>query len=42
MAVGQPFTMQYAREQVKPEFCGSPTFRHVNYVITGVWHSRWL
>jgi hypothetical protein len=37
MAVGQPFTMQYAREQVGREFWGSSTFRHINYVITGVW-----
>jgi hypothetical protein len=29
--------MQYAREQVKPEFWGSSTFRHINYVITGGW-----
>ena len=37
MAVGRPFTMQYAREQVKPEFWGSPQFRRTNYVITSVW-----
>ena len=37
MAVGRPFTVQYAREQVKPELWNTPEFRRTNYVITGVW-----
>jgi hypothetical protein len=37
LAVGRPFTMQYAREQVKPEFWSSSQFRRTNYLITGVW-----
>jgi predicted membrane-bound dolichyl-phosphate-mannose-protein mannosyltransferase len=37
MAVGRPFTVQYAREQVKPEFWNSSEFRRTNYLITGVW-----
>ena len=37
MAVGRPFTMQYAREQVKPELWSSSEFRRTNYLITGVW-----
>jgi hypothetical protein len=37
MAVGRPFTLQYAREQVAPEFWSSPAFIHINYVITAVW-----
>lgn len=37
MAIGRPFTMQYAREQVEPELWNSPEFRRTNYIITGVW-----
>ncbi len=37
MAVRQPFTLQYAREQVAPELWESPTFIRTNYIITGVW-----
>src|ERR1700744_156143 len=37
MAVGRPFTVQYAREQVAPEFWSSPEFIRTNYIITAVW-----
>jgi hypothetical protein len=37
MAVGRPFTLQYAREQVDPEFWDRPDFIRTNYVITAVW-----
>jgi hypothetical protein len=37
LAVGKPFTLQYAREQVAPEFWESPEFIRTNYVITAVW-----
>jgi hypothetical protein len=37
MAAGRPFTLQYAREQVAPEFWSSPSFVRTNYIITGVW-----
>jgi len=37
MAVGRPFTLQYAREQVPPQFWNQPEFIQTNYVITGVW-----
>jgi hypothetical protein len=37
IAVGHPFTMQYAREQVEPELWSSAEFRRTNYIITGVW-----
>jgi hypothetical protein len=37
MLVGRPFTLQYAREQVAPEFWNSPTFVRTNYVITAAW-----
>jgi hypothetical protein len=37
LAVGRPFTLQYAREQVAREHWDSPAFVRTNYVITGVW-----
>ncbi len=37
IAIGQPFTLQYAREQVAPELWNSPEFLRTNYVITAVW-----
>lgn len=37
IAVGHPFTLQYAREQVAPEFWNSSEFVRTNYVITAVW-----
>ena len=37
MLIGRPFTLQYAREQVAPEFWASPEFVRTNYVITAVW-----
>jgi hypothetical protein len=37
MAVGRPFTLQYAREQVASEFWDRPEFIRTNYVITGAW-----
>lgn len=37
LAVGRPFTLQYAREQVAPEFWNSPEFIRTNYVITAAW-----
>ena len=37
MAVGRPFTLQYARDQVAPEFWNRPEFIRTNYVITGAW-----
>jgi hypothetical protein len=37
LAVGKPFTLQYAREQVARQFWESPEFRKTNYVISSVW-----
>jgi hypothetical protein len=37
LAVRQPFTLQYAREQVSRELWDTPEFVHTNYIITGVW-----
>jgi hypothetical protein len=37
MASRQPFTLQYAREQVPAEVQGSPHFLAANMVITAVW-----
>ncbi|WP_435260513.1 hypothetical protein [Streptomyces sp. 1222.5] len=42
MAVGMPFTMQYAREQVDPAYWHTVTFLRTNYVITGVWGLAFL
>ncbi|HXC55775.1 MAG TPA: hypothetical protein VNU97_10805 [Rhizomicrobium sp.] len=33
----EPFTLQYAREQVAPEQWTSRIFLRTNYVVTGVW-----
>jgi hypothetical protein len=37
MAVGKPFTVQYARERVPAERARSPQFMKINFVITTVW-----
>ncbi len=37
LAIGLPFTLQYAREQVAPELWSSPVFLAVNKRITAVW-----
>ncbi len=37
IAIRQPFTLQYAREQVAPELWENPEFIRTNYVITAVW-----
>jgi hypothetical protein len=37
MVLRRPFTLQYAREQVRAEFWSSPQFLRTNYVITAVW-----
>ncbi len=37
IVIGQPFTLQYAREQVPAEVAALPQFRRINYVLTGVW-----
>lgn len=35
----EPFTLQYAREQVEPDRWTSPAFLRANYVVTAVWTS---
>jgi hypothetical protein len=37
LAVRQPFTLQYAREQVPRELWDKPEFVRTNYIITAVW-----
>jgi hypothetical protein len=37
LAVRQPFTLQYAREQVSRELWNRPEFVRTNYIITAVW-----
>jgi signal transduction histidine kinase len=42
LAVGKPFTLQYAREQVPQLLWDTPEFIRSNYVITGVWSAAFL
>jgi hypothetical protein len=42
MALRKPFTLQYAKEGVAPEFWDSPEFIRTNYVITAVWALAFL
>ncbi|MFF3454096.1 hypothetical protein ACFYXH_07140 [Streptomyces sp. NPDC002730] len=42
MVVRVPFTMQYGRERVSPEYWRSREFLRINYVITGVWGAAFL
>jgi hypothetical protein len=37
LAIGRPFTIQYARESVQPELWTSPRFMRTNQIITCVW-----
>jgi hypothetical protein len=37
LAIGAPFTLQYARERVPKEYWASPLFLATNPRITGVW-----
>lgn len=37
LVAGVPFTIQYARQQVAPEFWNSPLFIRINQYITAVW-----
>jgi hypothetical protein len=37
MAIRNPFTLQYAREQTPREFWDTPVFIRTNYIITAVW-----
>lgn len=37
LALHEPFTLQYAREQTAPEEWETPLFRRTNYVVTGAW-----
>ncbi|MEI9991293.1 MAG: hypothetical protein WDM86_14755 [Rhizomicrobium sp.] len=38
----EPFTLQYAREQVAQEQWGAPAFLRANYVVTAVWMAALL
>jgi hypothetical protein len=37
LAIGRPFTLQYAREQVPQQFWASPIFIRTNRLLTAVW-----
>jgi len=40
--IGQPFTLQYARERVPPEIAALPVFKTVNYLLSGIWALAFL
>jgi magnesium-transporting ATPase (P-type) len=42
LAVGKPFTLQYAREQTERKYWNSALFLRINYVITAVWSAAFL
>jgi magnesium-transporting ATPase (P-type) len=42
LAVGKPFTLQYAREQTERQYWKSALFLRINYVITAVWSAAFL
>jgi hypothetical protein len=42
LAIGRPFTLQYAREQVPKEFWSTPVFAATNRLITSVWAGAFL
>ena len=42
LAVGIPFAIQYAKEQVAPEYWDTPGFLRVNQWITVVWAANFL
>ncbi len=37
MIIGNPFTLEYSREQVPEKMWHAPHFVRTNYIITGVW-----
>jgi hypothetical protein len=37
IVIGNPFTLDYAREQVPEEFWQTPLFLRTNYIIASVW-----
>jgi hypothetical protein len=37
LAIGRPFTLQHARDEVPQEHWNSPAFVRTNYVITAIW-----
>ncbi|WP_185921552.1 hypothetical protein [Streptomyces sp. WAC06614] len=42
IAIGVPFTLQYAKEQVDPVYWNTPLFLRTNRVITAVWGLAFL
>jgi hypothetical protein len=37
VVIRQPFTIQYAKDETPKEYWDSPTFIHINYVLTWAW-----
>jgi hypothetical protein len=42
IAVGRPFTLQYARETTEAEYWDTPLFLRINYIISAVWAGVFL
>ncbi len=42
LAIGRPFTLQYAREQVEPGLWGNAEFIRINYVLSAAWALAFL
>lgn len=42
VVIGKPFTLQYARQSVAPEFWSSPRFMAINNKITWIWALAFL
>lgn len=42
LALKQPFTLQYAKEQTDPKYWNTPAFLRINYAITWVWAGAFL
>ena len=40
--MGEPFSLQYARESIAPEYWSSPAFEHANLVISVVWGAAFV
>lgn len=37
MAIGKPFTLQYAKEEVPKNSWNSPHFLRINWILTSIW-----
>jgi hypothetical protein len=42
IAIRRPFTLQYAKEKIAPEFWNTPQFIRTNYIISAAWALAFL